>query len=118
MEFSHITNREVARILNLPVILERVPVKKVDAAGVAQVKRTVAQEPSLVGSRALVGSMGNAPGSSWVLPILNALHVGELFWAFIYTLFICIFMIKKDYKLIIWGKSAKLVKFMPGYKIS
>ena len=37
-------------------------------------------------------------------PILNAL--GELSWAFIYTLLICIYMIKKDtdYSLIMQGK--------------
>ena len=40
-----------ARILKLPVILETVPVKKVDAAGENQVKCAVARKPSRVGSR-------------------------------------------------------------------
>ena len=45
-------SRALARILKLPVILERVPVPKVhDAAGVTQVERRVAHEPSRLGSR-------------------------------------------------------------------
>ena len=46
------------------------------------------------GQRPGGGQGGRVPGSSGVLPILNA--SGELTWAFINTLLICIFMIKKD----------------------
>ena len=35
----------LATILKLPIIFERVPVKKVDAAGETQVKRAAAREP-------------------------------------------------------------------------
>ena len=56
------------------------------------------------------GPGGNAPGSSWILPILNASGElswgiqnrlnprasGELSWTFINTLSICMFKIKKD----------------------
>ena len=43
--------RALARILKLPVTLERVPVTKVHAARETQVERAVAREPSWVGSR-------------------------------------------------------------------
>ena len=43
--------RALARILKLPVILEKVPVKKVDAAGENQVECAVAHKPSRMGSR-------------------------------------------------------------------
>ena len=45
--------RAFVRILNVPVISEKVPVIEVDAAGENQVEHTVAHEPSRVGSRSL-----------------------------------------------------------------
>ena len=48
--FCLITARALARILK-NCILERVPVKKVVAAGETQVERAVAHEPSQEGSR-------------------------------------------------------------------
>ena len=121
--------RALARILKLPVILEKVPVKKVDAAGENQVEHAVAREPSRVGSMGLRAPGGvhgqcpgrgpgsRAPGSSGV-SILNA--SGEFSWAFITN--ICILMMKHDtdYRQDYAGKStkmAKLVKFMPGFEI-
>ena len=47
----YLVPRALARILKLPIILERMPVKKVDAAGETQVECAVACEPSRVGSR-------------------------------------------------------------------
>ena len=38
-------DRALARIFKLPVIFERVPVKKVDAAGETQIERAVARGP-------------------------------------------------------------------------
>ena len=48
----------------------------------------------VLGQRPSGGPEGGAPGSSGVLPILNAL--GELSWAFNNTLLISIFMTKRD----------------------
>ena len=59
-------DRALARILKLPVISEKVHVKKVDAVGETKFECAVACEPSRVGSRARL----TAPGG--VLPILTA----------------------------------------------
>ena len=63
-----IEDRAIARILKLPVILERVPVKIVNAARETQVERAVEREPSRVGSRGLPwapgGVQGQRPGRS------------------------------------------------------
>ena len=65
MEHTYIlTYRALARILKLPVILERMPIKKVDAAKETEVERTLCaitngvQGPTL---GPLVGSKGNTP---------------------------------------------------------
>ena len=57
---SYFVLRALARILKLPVIFERVPVKKAAAAGETEVEHAVVCEPSRVGSRG-PPSRGNAP---------------------------------------------------------
>ena len=69
--------RALGRILKLPVIFERVPVKTVDAAKKTQGEHTVARATTGVqGQRSGGGPEGRATGNSGVSSILNTL--GEL----------------------------------------
>ena len=61
-----VRSRALARIVKLPVILERVPVKKIDAAGETQIERAAAARAITGGVQGpalgpLVGSGGNTP---------------------------------------------------------
>ena len=56
------TSRALARILKLPVIFERVPVKKVDVAGETQVDAV--RSPSWVESRGLLWAPGGVQGAA------------------------------------------------------
>ena len=106
--FSWVHCRALARILKLPVILKRVPVKK-KLMLLARHKSSARQCTSHHGwgpearLRAPGGVQGAAPWKLWGFASLNAL--GELSWTSISNLLICIFMLKKRHKL--WGKLRK-----------
>ena len=104
----YIIGRTLARSLKLPIIFERVPVKK--KLMLPEVERAAAREPSRVGSRGpfgpLVGSSGNGlagvqgavPWKLWGFTYFECLRRALL--GLYKHLSICIFMIKKRHRLL------------------